>query len=167
MQRGRRVTDPVFAAVEATALSIWLRDAVWAFPGVLIGHTIGLALLVGANVAIDARILGGASGIPLRALDPYFRVAWAGFWVNAASGVLLLLAYPTKALTNPLFYVKLLVVAAALLLMRAIRSHMHDQHATDRQLRSLAVLSLACWMAGTAAGRFLAYTYTRLQVLDI
>ena len=39
---------------------------------------------------------------------------WAGFWVNAVSGVLLLIAYPTKALTNPLFYVKLVLIAIGL-----------------------------------------------------
>ena len=35
---------------------------------------------------------------------------WAGFWINALSGILLLIAYPTKALTNPLFYAKLVLI---------------------------------------------------------
>ena len=50
---------------------------------------------------------GFARGVPLTALLPFFRAMWLGFWVNAVSGVLLLITYPTKALTNPLFYMKL------------------------------------------------------------
>ena len=44
----------------------------------------------------------------------YYRAMWAGFWVNAFSGVLLLIAYPTKALTNPVFYLKLALIAVAI-----------------------------------------------------
>src|SRR5215218_4997144 len=98
--------DPLFAWVEGSALSIWLREAptLWAFPFVLILHTWGLAFLVGANVALDVRLLGLARDVPLRASEWCYPVMWIGFWINAVSGVLLLIAYPTKALTNPLFF---------------------------------------------------------------
>src|SRR5678816_2541795 len=101
--------DPFFTWIETTELSIWLRESpsLWAFPFVLILHTVGLAFLVGANVALDARVLGLAADVPPTTLRRYDVVMWAGFWVNAVSGVLLLIAYPTKALTNPLFYGKL------------------------------------------------------------
>ena len=44
--------DPLFNWIETTALSIWLRESpsLWAFPFVLILHTVGLAFLVGSNV---------------------------------------------------------------------------------------------------------------------
>jgi hypothetical protein len=163
--------DPLFTWIESTALSIWLREepSVWAFPFVLILHTWGLAFLVGANVAISVRILGVARGVPLGSLERYYRVMWLGFWVNAFSGVLLLVAYPTKALTNPLFYVKLVLVAAGLLAAARIRAYVRELTSTDMRplpggLRLLAVASLVCWVASITAGRFLAYTYTRLLV---
>ena len=55
--------DPFFTWIETTALSIWLRESpsLWAFPFVLILHTVGLAFLVGANVALDVRVLGLAA----------------------------------------------------------------------------------------------------------
>ena len=108
--------DPLFTWIETTALSIWLRESpsLWAFPFVLILHTVGLAFLVGSNVALDVRVLGVAGGVPLRTLERYSVVMWSGFWVNAVSGVLLLIAYPTKALTNPLFYVKLALIVIGL-----------------------------------------------------
>ena len=115
--------EPLFVWLEATSLSTWLRESpsLWAFPFVLILHTVGLAFFVGTNVAWDVRVLGFSLGIPLEALRRYFLVMWAGFWINAFSGVLLLIAYPTKALTNPLFYAKLALIAFGVVLAFRIR----------------------------------------------
>ena len=163
--------DPLFLWIEGSWLSVWMREAVtiWAFPFVLILHTVGLAFLVGVNVAIDLRALGGAMGVPLLSLRRYYRWMWAGFWVNAFSGVLLLIAYPTKALTNPLFYVKLTLITVGLVLAAKIRGYMmsgtvgaHDT--APRQLRVLAAVSLLIWAASITTGRLLAYTCTRLTV---
>ena len=65
-----RPVDPFFTWIETTALSTMLRESpsLWAFPFVLILHTVGLAFLVGANVALDVRVLGLARGVPLRTL---------------------------------------------------------------------------------------------------
>ena len=108
--------DPLFRAIEETAFSVWLRDSpsLLALPFVLILHTVGLAFLVGTSVALASRTLGVAAAIPLGSLARYRQVLWAGFWLNAASGVALLVAYPTKALTNPLFFWKLALIVAAL-----------------------------------------------------
>src|SRR5262249_3560367 len=110
--------DGFFGWLEATALSTWLRDSpsLWAFPFVLILHTVGLAFMVGANVAWDVRALGFLQGVRLQSMQRYFLVMWSAFWLNASSGLLLLIAYPTKALTNPLFYVKLTLIGAGLVL---------------------------------------------------
>jgi hypothetical protein len=161
--------DPLFTWIEATPLSTWLRESpsLWVFPFVLILHTVGLAFFVGANVAWDVRVLGFSVGIPLDALRRYFLVMWAGFWINAVSGVLLLIAYPTKALTNPLFYAKLVLIGFgivfALRIRRQIRSVSHEVYAPPIA-RALAAASLACWIAVIFAGRLLAYTCTRLTV---
>jgi hypothetical protein len=164
--------DPFFAWLEATAVSTWLSESpsLLGLPFLLVLHAIGLAFLVGASVAIDARILGLARGVPLLSLRPYYRVMWAGFWVNASSGALLLVAFPTKALTNPVFYLKLAAIAAALAIGRLIRRRMMTgtvtAHASAaRTLKVLAVASLACWLGSITAGRLLAYTSTRSTVI--
>ena len=163
--------DPFFLWIEGSSISVWLREATtfWAFPFVLILHTVGLAFLVGANVAIDIRALGGMPGVPLISLRRYYRWMWAGFWVNAFSGVLLLLAYPTKALTNPLFYVKLSFIAIGLVVAKIIRGYLMSgdvgAHATaPPRLRFLAAASLLIWAVGITTGRLLAYTCSRLTV---
>ena len=161
--------EPFFLWLEATTLSTWLRESpsLWAFPFVLILHTVGLAFFVGANVAWDVRVLGFSMGIPLDALRRYFLVMWAGFWINAVSGVLLLIAYPTKALTNPLFYAKITLIGLGILLALRIRREVQDvtgESDSPPATRTLAAASLACWVAVIFAGRLLAYTCTRLTV---
>jgi len=161
--------EPFFVWLEATSLSTWLRESpsLWAFPFVLILHTVGLAFFVGTNVAWDVRVLGFSLGIPLEALRRYFLVMWAGFWINAFSGVLLLIAYPTKALTNPLFYAKLALIAFGVVLAFRIRREVNGLAAradAPAMARMLAAVSLVCWIAVIFAGRLLAYTCTRLTV---
>ena len=161
--------DPFFVWLEATSLSTWLRESpsLWAFPFVLILHTVGLAFFVGTNVAWDVRVLGFSLGIPLEALRRYFLVMWAGFWINAFSGVLLLIAYPTKALTNPLFYAKLALIAFGVVLAFRIRREVSGLAAradAPSMARMLAAVSLVCWIAVIFAGRLLAYTCSRLTV---
>jgi len=157
------------AWVEATAPSVWLRESpsLWAFPFVLILHTVGMGFLAGTNVAMDLRVVGFAPKIPLSLFEKFFLVMKISFVVNAASGVLLLIAYPTKALTNPLFYIKLLLIAAGLVQAVWMRSHVlrnpgMDAEGPSTNGKSMALASLATWTAAVGAGRFLAYTYRHL-----
>src|SRR5258708_13815944 len=107
---------PLFLqAIEETGFSTWLRESEspFAFYFVLLFHTFGLALLVGANAVIDLRLLGIEREIPLAPLRRLFGIMWLGFAINAVSGALLLIAYPTKPLTNPVFYIKLTLIEFA------------------------------------------------------
>jgi hypothetical protein len=161
--------DPFLVWLENTALSRWVveSESMLAFPGILALHAIGMGLAAGLAAMLDLRILGVARGMPLVEFRRFQPVLWGGFWLNAASGVLLLVGYPTKALTNPVFYLKLLLIAIAMVLFvridRVIRSGDPPAPATSQRLRRLAVTSLLCWGGAITAGRFLAYTYTRLR----
>ena len=157
--------DPFFLSIETSALSVWLREAItiWAFPFVLILHTVGLAFLVGVNVAIDIRALGGAMGVPLAALRRYYRWMWAGFWVNALSGVVLVVIDATRLLANPLFYVKLGFIALAVVSGRLIAVRVFGDSRVDsgslRMSRVLAAASLFFWIGAITAGRLTAYLF--------
>jgi hypothetical protein len=147
---------PFFHWIENTALSTWVRESpsLWSFPFILILHTVGMGFLVGANIAIDLRVLGFAPRVPIPLLEKFFIVIKIAFFVNAISGILLLIAYPTKALTNPLFYIKLSLIAFALSQTRRI---------VYRKQKALAGVSLVSWAGAVAAGRLLAYTYKHLM----
>lgn len=168
--------DPFLSWLESTALSQWVvgSPSLFAFPGILALHAIGMAFAVGIAVAVDLRVLGVAPGISLPEMRRFLPVFWAGFWVNAVSGLLLLVGYPTKALTNPVFYLKLLLIGVGIVLLRRIgRLTFHRVDAAPpvgapappRGLRRMAIASLVCWTGAITAGRFLAYTYSRLTVL--
>ena len=87
-----------------------------------------------------------------------------GLWLNVLTGLALVLAYPTKALTNPVFYAKLALIGAALLILRATLRRMREGLALSGSTKMLAAVSLVVWAAAIAAGRLLAYTCTRLTV---
>ena len=158
-----------FASIEATALSAWIREStsIWAFPMILSVHTIGMGIVAGLNAAVALRILGFASAVPLLELKKFLPVMWTGFWANAISGVLLLIGYPTKALTNPMFYLKLASIALAIVTVRSISRAVLANPELDLKpavprYRRLAISSLTCWAVAITSGRLLAYTYSHL-----
>ena len=155
--------------IEESGLSTWLRESEspFAFYFVLLFHTFGLALLVGANAVIDLRLLGIERDIPLAPLKRLFAIMWLGFAINAVSGVLLLIAYPTKALTNPVFYTKLMLIGLAVWVMTKLESRVFNDSTLDEAAmmgrgRRLAEWSLVLWVGVITAGRLLAYTYKYL-----
>jgi hypothetical protein len=160
--------DPFLIWLESSALSQWIvsSPSLYAFPGILALHAIGMGFAVGISAALDLRVLGVAPGVPIEQLRRYLPVLWAGFWLNAVSGVLLLIAYPTKALTNPVFYLKLALIGVAMALLVRLDRRILAGTAEGREARRLAIVSLVCWSGAIFAGRFLAYTYRRLTAIE-
>lgn len=165
------MSDPFFRWLEGTTLSVWTREStsVLAFPAILSAHAIGMALAAGISGAIAVRVLGAARTVPAARMQAFLPLLWAGFGLNMLSGLLLLAAYPTKALTNPVFYIKLLSIAVGMTTFVAIRRQLDEDDpgpggAPPRHLRLLAATSLAGWTAAIVAGRLLAYTHHRLLV---
>ena len=159
--------------LEATDFSTWVRESisVFAFPTILSAHTIGMGFVAGLSAAIDLRILGIASKVPLMELRRFFPYIWFAFWLNAASGVVLLIGYPTKAITNPMFYLKLILIAVAIVTLRRIRDAVFGDETLDfnpvpQRGKRLAAVSLFCWAGAITAGRLLAYTYSRLTAAN-
>ena len=150
--------------VEQTGLATWVRESssLWAYPTILFLHTIGLATVVGLNARIDFRILGVASEVPLSPMVRFYPIMWAGFAVNALSGTALLMADASTKLANPVFYVKLVFIALALVNMRLLRTQVFRDPLVDKRppttnARILALTSLIFWIGATTAGRLMAY----------
>jgi hypothetical protein len=164
------LAPPLFLqTIEETGFSTWLRESEspFAFYFILLFHTFGLALLVGANAVVDLRLLGVARGIPLAPLKRLFVIMWIGFAMNAVTGILLVFAYPTKSLTNLDFYIKLTVIGLAVWVMQKLNSQVFENTSlseADMMARgaTLAKCSLILWFAAITAGRLLAYTYKYL-----
>jgi hypothetical protein len=163
--------DAFLAFVEGSDLSSWIRgESMLAFPTIITLHTICMGFLAGASSAIDLRILGAAPGIPLISLRPLYPLMWLAFVVNAVTGVLMVIGYPTKQLTNPLFYIKLSLVALGVWLVYRIGHEVlrvePGQKPITARAKWLAAASLAGWVSLIIAGRLLEYTH-RWELIGI
>jgi len=154
---------PFYIWVESTPYATWIRESgsLWAYPIVLTLHTVGLAMLVGFNWAINLRLLGFASGVPVMAMERFFKVMWWGFWINLVSGVILLMADATTKMTSWVFGVKMFFIVAGMIILRRIQVkvfHLPDlDKLIPRYAKVMAAASLGCWVMATTAGRLTAY----------
>jgi hypothetical protein len=161
---------PLFLkTIEDSAVSTWMREtpSLFSYWFVLSWHAIGMAILVGASVVIDLRLLGVGTDLPIAPLKKLYGFIWAGFWIQVVSGTFLLMAYPTKSLTNWDFYLKLTLIGLAVAVMQMLKNRVFsDSSLTDSMMmmkgKNLAVWSLILWTSAVTAGRLLAYTYTYL-----
>lgn len=153
------------AWIESTGFSIWIREAGLGFPffGILTAHTIGMGVLFGTGAAIALRVLGFAPGISLQLLPKLMPIMYVALVVTVISGLLLLTAYPSKALTNPIFYVKLAFAASAFLLNRTL-ARGPSSRTLARFSNPAAILSLVLWVSTVTLGKLLEYSYTVLLI---
>jgi hypothetical protein len=157
--------DQMMVWLEGTALSVWTRESgsIWSYPTILTLHTVGLGVVVGASAVLDFRLLGFAPRIPLPSLTPLFRFIWWAFALNAATGVVLFASEATDKSRQPVFYLKLALIALALwntALVRKTVSRPAETAPLSREIRRgrrLAVVSLGLWTGAIVAGRLMAY----------
>lgn len=146
--------------IENLALVQYLRFGQWGYAVVNTVHIIGLALLVGAIVPLDLRLLGvwgDASRTQLvRVLVP---VAATGLAVAIAAGALLFSVKATEYAYLWLMQIKLLLVgtgAAAAILLHAREGWLLER-ASDSRLAGHAAISMTCWIGALICGRFIAF----------
>ena len=153
----------LLVSLERTGFASWLRESgsIWGYPTVLTLHTLGLGVLVGASTVVDLRLLGAAPQIPLAPLERLFPIMWAGFWVNAISGVALFVADASTKGTTSVFMAKLVIIVLAVAVLQSIKRSVYrpGQLAARQSLgvKALAATSLALWMLAIITGRYMAY----------
>jgi len=129
-------------------------------------HALGMAFLVGVHFALDLRVLGFAPNIPVHLITRFYPLMRVSFVVALVSGLMLLLAYPAKGLTNAVFYLKMMLIAAAFVVGKVLTNKVQLQTDITTRDKLLALLSIGIWVSVIVAGRFLAYTYTILLTTD-
>ena len=149
-------------SVEATGLGRFMREALFAYPVAEATHIVGIALLFGSIAIVDLRLLGLGRSVPLRPLVA-FATPWSlvGFLVAACAGLLMFTAHAAEFLTQPLFMLKMGLIAAGGI--NAAMLHTGPLRTIDAgalppaRVRVAAALSLGLWIAVIVCGRFLAY----------
>jgi hypothetical protein len=151
--------------LETTSLASAMRDWLWLYPIVEIVHIIGLAVLVGAAVSFDFRLLGVSRTLSVTALAHHL-LPWAraSLLLIVPSGLMMFIAHATEFATNPAFQLKLLLLAAAAVNATTFhRRTFRTVAAWDRgasappAAKAAAMLSLLLWSGVITCGRLLAY----------
>jgi len=145
-------------ALASLPIAGWVRVSRWGYAAVSGGHVLGVALLVGAIVPLDLRLVGAWRSVPhaalVRVLVP---VAAGGLGLAVVTGGLLLLARPDVYLAMPLFLAKLGLIAAGV--AHAVSVHLSGglAAASAARLRRTGLVSLAVWPTVLGLGRGLAF----------
>ncbi len=156
----------LLTALQEAAPIAALRASRWVYPLVNAGHIAGLALLFGAILPLDLRLLGAWRSVPLAHLvRPLVPVALAGLAIAVVTGLLMFAVGATKYAALALFPVKLALIAAALAIALLLRRSPDWTQALipeiegepTLRLKIAALLSIGLWLATILCGRLLAY----------
>jgi hypothetical protein len=149
--------------VQHTGVHQWLGETPYWFPYpfIIALHAMGMGVIVGMNVALDLRILGAAPSMPLAPMESFFPVMWFGFWVNAITGVGLMITHP-ELLLNWVMWVKLTCIVLAVVSLRLLRKQVFrdpnlDKGSLPMRVQLLAGASILFWAGAITAGRMTAY----------
>jgi energy-coupling factor transporter transmembrane protein EcfT len=159
--------DEFLQSLQNSDFGVWVSSAptIFAYPTILMLHTVGLAMVVGPIACLSLRLLGVGQRMPVSIFRSVFKIMWWGFALNAATGIMLFISEADDKGLQIDFYVKLTLIALALwaaMRMKRIIFTGRDDAAVDIQVpssqaRSLAVVSLLLWGGAITAGRLMAY----------
>ena len=144
------------ASLEASAIAQFLKASRWVYPLVNAGHILGIALLIGAVVPMDLRILfilrRPALDDTIALLRP---VAITGLALAVICGVMLFITQATDYVANGWFQAKIALVVLATLNALA---HRNIMQLGDLRRAAVATISLAIWPAALICGRMIGYS---------
>lgn len=142
-----------------------IRQDLWLYPILEILHILGFVVLVGAALMFDLRLLGVSSSISVIKLSRHL-LPWSrrGLFLIIPSGFLLFITDAASLAANPVFWVKLTLIALAginvLLFHQWVftSSASWDTHISAPVVaKIIAVVSMLLWVAVISCGRLLAY----------
>ena len=155
----------IFVALEQSALGVAVRGSIWLYPAANVGHILALTCFAAAVAVMDLRLLGAFAATSPGPLLARARgaalVALAGL---AVTGFLLFTAEASHVVRNPVFLLKMGVIAAGIVNVaifelgarRAVAA-LPPGAPMPRAARMAACLSVGLWLVVAACGRSIAY----------
>lgn len=154
---------PFFEWCENTAIGEAIRNSVWLFPVIEAFHLVALALVGGAVLLVNMRLLGLVlRGRPVSELardaHPWFL---GGLLVMFASGVPLFLSESIKCYYSFAFWVKMSALFPVLVFTFTVHRRVtlaDDGRVEPVQGKLVAVVSLVLWAAVGWGGRWIGFS---------
>jgi hypothetical protein len=155
----------IFVALEASAAGAAIRQSSWIYMAANVGHIVSLVVFAGAVAVMDVRMAGAlAATAPGHVLKAARRFAVAGFLGLFLTGAILFTAEASHVIVNPVFQIKLALIALALLNIAWFEYSTAPKVKTLPPLaplppaaRAAGFVSIGLWIAVAAAGRTIAY----------
>jgi hypothetical protein len=146
----------VFLWLNETAVGVAIRDSLWLFPAIQVVHLLALAVLGGAVLAVDLRVLGIAlKGVSVEALSrDLARVMTGSLIVITLSGIGMFLSEALRMYDNAAFWAKLGAFVIAVAFTYGVRPRwLTDAASRQAPARAIAGVSIGLWTLVAAAGR--------------
>ena len=152
----------IFDWLEQTAVGAVIRDSTWLFPVVESAHLLGLAMLGGAILVVDLRLLGfGLREKPAAYVLEQSRPFLLGaIMLMFATGIPLFLSEAVKCYWSDAFWLKMGALCLALLFTFAVRNRLVRAR-PDLGVwkgRAVAGASLTVWLTVAVAGRWIGFS---------
>lgn len=154
--------DVAPAWLKASTMQSLVADNVWLWPGLEAVHFVGLAVLFGVIVLVNARLLGWLPTVSYAAVHRLIPWAVLALCVNVVSGMLFLIATPEQYVDNISFHLKmaLFVLAGVNLLYLTESEQPFRVGPGDRapaMARTIAVSAILLWVGVMYFGRMLPF----------
>jgi hypothetical protein len=154
---------PLFEWMETTWFGVIGKTWGAAFAVVEATHLLAMALLGGAIVISDGRLLGLLlRDVPVQLiLDKAHRLFVVGLLIAIASGVFMACGVATKIHNLPVFWFKMLALAAGVTFTFAIKRPLLADGVEALNpwvVRAVAVASLTVWFTVAATGRWIGFS---------
>jgi hypothetical protein len=152
--------EDLLAALEAAGPAQYLRHARLAYAALSGTHVLGIALLVGAAMSLNLRLLGfwPKASLPslARVLVP---VAATGLVLAILTGALLFSVRATEYAHIDFLQMKVALIGLGILSAVMLhRAYGLTLEGASQERRSWhAVISMACWLGALACGRLIAF----------
>ncbi len=149
--------------LEGTRIAILVSQTLYGYPLLETLHAIGMAMLIGSLGLLNARVLGLWPALPVWGVRRLLPLAWAGFALNAGTGVALFMSLASEFYFSTTFRVKMVLVLMAginawLLSRHYLRNLQADvEPMATPMIRAIAGSALLFWFGALIAGRLLAY----------
>ena len=152
---------PFFQWCEDSRIGEAIRDSLWLFPAIEAIHLLALAVIGGAVLVLNLRLLGiGLAKQPLPQLWHDTRPWFLGSLITMlASGLLLFTSEAVKLYYHEAFWVKMTSLLLAMLFTLTV---VRRAALTDRKSllwnRTTAIVSLVLWSGVGIGGRWIGFS---------
>ena len=148
--------------VQYSAPLVAMRSSPWLFPVIATIHLMGLALIGGAVLVVDLRLLGlGLQSQPVAGLArDAERWLFRGLLVTVSTGILLFMCFATKYYYLTFFWVKMAALLLVIVFTLSVRRRVAMANEADvSPVRSklVALVSLSLWTIVAVGGRYIGF----------